>query len=270
MVRLPCVAGQFYEDEPARLLKQVTACLPSVPPKNTKRPAKAILVPHAGLMYSGGVAGEIYATLQWTSTVILLGPNHTGEGKPMSLSKAVSWRTPLGDVEIDRDLAQSLLRHAPELEEDEAAHRFEHSLEVQLPFIQLLSKKTKIVPIALGFSTPLAYKVFGTHLAEAIVASHRKVVVIASSDMTHYEPHERVKEKDRYAIEAILSVNPDELTRRVKEREISMCGYAPAMAMLSYAQERGATQGELLRYQTSGDASGDYASVVGYASILIP
>lgn len=266
-IRLPCVAGHFYEREKRPLLEQVKECLPQSP---TRRSVKAALVPHAGLMYSGKVAGEIYATLEWTRTVVFLGPNHTGEGRPISVSKAERWRTPLGDVEVDQKLVSLLRHHLPELEEDDGAHQFEHSLEVQLPFLQLLSEKTRIVPVCVGFATLETYKKLGTDLAEAASSFPEKVVVIATSDMTHYEPHAHAKEKDQYALQAVLAVDPDELARRVKERKISMCGVAPTVAMLSYARRMGATRGELLRYQTSGDASGEYASVVGYAGVLIP
>jgi len=261
------VSGQFYEENAERLRKQVEGCLPKEPKQ--KREAKALVVPHAGLMYSGKVAGEVYASISWPQTVLFLGPNHTGEGKPVSLSTAAKWRTPLGDVEVDRELVRTLLDHAPELEEDDEAHRFEHSLEVQLPFLQLLSRQTKIVPIVLGFGTPERYKAFGHHLAKAIEVSKKKVIVVASSDMTHYESHQEAMEKDLFAVQAILAVDPEELARRVKERQISMCGVAPTLAMLSYVRKRNGAQGELIRYQTSGDVTGDRSSVVGYAGILI-
>ncbi|MFH1858367.1 MAG: AmmeMemoRadiSam system protein B [Candidatus Omnitrophota bacterium] len=266
-VRLPCVAGQFYEKEPELLARQVTACLPEKPKRKQK--AIAVQVPHAGLMYSGPVAGEVYASIEWPPTVILLGPNHTGEGSPISMTQAEYWRTPLGDVEVDDELASHLQRHAPELVVDETAHRFEHSIEVQLPFLQQLSKKTKIIPIILSWERAELYKQFGRHLAEAVSALQKEVLVIASSDMTHYESHESAKEKDDYAIQAILSLDGDELGQRLRARRISMCGYAPVMAALSYALQRGAGRGELLCYQTSGDATGDYSSVVGYAGIRI-
>ncbi|MBI4436967.1 MAG: AmmeMemoRadiSam system protein B [Candidatus Omnitrophica bacterium] len=266
-VRYPCVSGQFYEEDWKRLREQVKACLPKE--TQQRRDAKGLVVPHAGLVYSGKVAGEVYASISWPKTVVLLGPNHTGEGRPMSLSTAEKWRTPLGDVEVDRELADSLLRQTPELEEDDEAHHFEHSLEVQLPFLQILAPQTKIVPIAVGFGTPEQYKAFGQHLARGIEASQKEVTVIASSDMTHYESHEAATQKDLYAIQSILAVDPDELTRRVDERRISMCGYAPTLAMLSYLRKRNGAKGELLRYQTSGDVTGDRSSVVGYAGILI-
>ena len=266
-VRHPCVSGQFYEENAERLREQVKGCLPKEPKQ--KREAEALVVPHAGLMYSGKVAGEVYASISWPPTVLFLGPNHTGEGKPVSLSTAAKWRTPLGDVEVDRELARILLDHAPELEEDDEAHRLEHSLEVQLPFLQFLSRQTKIVPIAVGFSAPERYKTFGHHLAKATEESQKKVMVIASSDMTHYESHHDAMEKDLYAVQAILAVDPDLLAKRVEERHISMCGVAPTLAMLSYVRRRFRAQGELIRYQTSGDVTGDRSSVVGYAGILI-
>lgn len=268
-VRFPCVAGQFYERDKKRLLDQVTACLPK-DKKGGERSATSVMVPHAGLMYSGVVAGELYALLQWTPTVVLLGPNHTGEGKAISFTEASFWRTPLGDVAVDQAFGETLCRFAPELTRDERAHRYEHSLEVQLPFLQYLSQQTKIVPVSVGLSDFETYRLFGEHLAEAVRASRQKILVVASSDMTHYEPHESAKEKDKEALQAILSLDPDRLSERVRVRQISMCGYAPVVAMLAYARKEGASQGELVRYQTSGDASGDYSSVVGYAAVLIP
>ena len=266
-IRLPCVAGQFYEGERRKLKEQVSSCLPK---KNARRPAKGVMVPHAGLMYSGSVAGDVYAALDWTRTVILLGPNHTGRGRPLSLSKADYWRTPLGDVAVDRELGERLLHDIPELEADDEAHQSEHSLEVQLPFLQCLSDQTRIVPVCLGFSTDETYKRFGLHLADAVLAFREEPVVIATSDMTHYEPHEQAMEKDRYVIDAILAIDADELGRRVRGRRVSMCGVAPVMAMLSYAKTIGLKKGELVQYQTSGDVSGDYSSVVGYAGVFFP
>ena len=266
-IRLPCVAGQFYEEERRKLKEQVSSCLPK---KSAKRSAKGVMVPHAGLMYSGGVAGDVYAALDWTHTVILLGPNHTGRGKPLSLSRADYWRTPLGDVAVDREWGERLLHSIPELEADDEAHEGEHSLEVQLPFLQCLSNKTRIVPVCLGSATDEMYKRFGLHLADAVLAFREEPVVIATSDMTHYEPHEQATEKDRYVIDAILSVDADELSRRVRGQQVSMCGAAPVVAMLSYAKKSGLKKGELVRYQTSGDVSGDYSSVVGYAGVFFP
>ncbi len=265
-VRLPCVAGHFYEGDALRLQKQVDSCIPK---GLTPQTVKACLVPHAGLMYSGKVAGEVYASVQWPEVVILLGPDHHGGGAPFSLSGMSLWRTPLGDVEVDRDLARRLLKKITGLKEDNQPHQFEHSLEVQLPFLQRVSKKTKIVPIILGLATPEQYKRFGVTLAEGVEETGKEVVLVASSDMTHYETRESAKDKDDYALQAILSIDPDELIRRVHEKGISMCGFAPAVAMLSYALKKRAVRGELLRYQTSGEVSGDYRSVVGYAGVLI-
>ncbi len=266
-IRHPCVAGQFYEGDPEALLKQVRAFLPK---KSEPRQAKALLVPHAGLVYSGRVAGEVYASLLWPSTVIFLGTNHTGRGKPFGVSGALRWRTPLGDVRVDREGAQLLLEAIPELEEDDASHRDEHSLEVQLPFLQFFSKESRMIPITIGLEDFSAYQSFGRDLASAVSRLPAPVVVIASSDMTHYEPDDVTKEKDQIAIEAILALDADELLKRVKRHGISMCGFAPVSAMIAYVREIGALRGELVRYETSGDVSGDRSAVVGYAGVRIP
>lgn len=266
-LRRPCVAGQFYEKEVERLRGQVEGCLPKTSP--VREEALGVLVPHAGLMYSGAVAGSLYASIVFPSTFVLLGPNHTGEGVPLSLSMAEGWETPLGRTDVDGDVAEALLKAIPQLKRDETAHQWEHSLEVQLPFIQILGEKTKIVPIILGFESIQTYQKVGEILAEVIRHSSKKILVLASSDMTHYEPHEVVRKKDAEAIESILSLNETELMKRVQERNITMCGYAPAVAMLTCVKRLGATHGRLVKYQTSGESSGDYSTVVGYASIVI-
>ena len=179
------------------------------------------------------------------------------------------WKTPLGEVEIDSELARKILEVSPPLEEDRVAHLEEHSIEVQLPFLQYFKKDVKIVPIVLAHATGTICKEIGKGIAEAIKDLNREVVIMASSDMTHYEPQESANRKDNLAIEAILELNEDELLRRVEEFHITMCGYVPTVSLLSACKELGARQAELVRYQTSGDIIGDYRSVVGYAGIII-
>ncbi|GAJ21344.1 unnamed protein product, partial [marine sediment metagenome] len=199
----------------------------------------------------------------------IMGPNHTGRGRPLSIMTQGAWKTPLGEVEIDSELGKQILATSSHLEEDYVAHQYEHSIEVQLPFLQYFKKDIRFVPIILAYSSGATYKEIGKELAKAIKDLSKEVVIIASSDMTHYEPQESAQRKDNKAIEAILDLNEDELLKRVDELNISMCGYAPAVSLISAAKELGATGAELVKYQTSGDTTGDYSAVVGYAGIII-
>jgi len=198
-----------------------------------------------------------------------MGPNHTGLGKPFSLMTEGVWRMPLGDVEINSELAKRILASSKYLEEDYNAHRFEHSIEVQLPFLQYINNRIKLVPIVLSHAPGTIYKEIGREIAAAVKDLNRQVVIIASSDMTHYETQASALRKDDYAIEAILSLDEDELLRRIEELNITMCGYAPAVCLITAAKLLGAGRAELVRYQSSGDTTGDYSSVVGYAGIII-
>ena len=207
--------------------------------------------------------------IKFKDTFIIMGPNHTGMGKPCSIMTEGVWKTPLGEVEIDSELGKRILATSSYLQEDYAAHQYEHSIEVQIPFLQYFKPDIRIVPIILAYSSGATYKEIGKELAKAVKESNKEVVIIASSDMTHYEPQESAQRKDSKAIEAILDLNEDELLRRIDEFNISMCGYAPTVSLISAAKELGATGAELVRYQTSGDTSGDYSAVVGYAGIII-
>lgn len=266
MVRNPVVAGQFYPGKPSSLEAQIKGFIDE---GAAKEEAIGLVSPHAGYIYSGPVAGAVISRVEFKDTFIIMGPNHTGKGKPLSIMSEGTWRTPLGDVEIDSELGKEILSTSIHLEEDHVAHLYEHSIEVQIPFLQYFKRDIKIVPIVLAYSSGDTYKEIGGEIARAIKSLGRGVVIMASSDMTHYEPHQSARRKDNLAIEAILELNEDELLRRVNEFGISMCGYAPTMALISAARELGARQAELVRYQTSGDTSGDYSGVVGYAGIVI-
>jgi AmmeMemoRadiSam system protein B/AmmeMemoRadiSam system protein A len=266
MIRQPVVAGQFYPDSPPQLKEMIQGM---VDEKAEKEEVIGLVSPHAGYIYSGPVAGATISRIKFKDTFIIIGPNHTGMGRPLSIMTEGVWKTPLGKVEIDSELAKQILAASSYLEEDSAAHQYEHSIEVQLPFLQYFKKDFKLVPIILSFSTGATYREIGREMAKAIKALNRQVVIIASSDMTHYEPQESAQWKDNQAIEAILDLDEDELLRRVDELRISMCGYAPAVSLISAAKELGAKRAELVRYQTSGDTTGNYTSVVGYAGIII-
>ena len=266
MIREPAVAGQFYPESSTQLEAMIGTMLDK---KAEKEDVIGLLSPHAGYIYSGPVAGAAISKIKFRDTFIILGPNHTGKGKPLSIMTRGAWKTPLGEVQIDSELGGRLLATSSYLQEDSGAHQHEHSIEVQIPFLQYFKNDIEIVPIALAYSTGEIYKQIGKEIANAIKDSNKGVVIIASSDMTHHESQESARRKDTQAIEAILDLNEDELLKRVGELNISMCGYAPAISLISAAKELGATQAELVKYQTSGDTTGDYSSVVGYAGIII-
>jgi hypothetical protein len=228
-----------------------------------------LVSPHAGYMYSGPVAGALVSRIKFKDTFIIIGPNHTGRGKAFSIMTEGVWQTPLGNVEIDSELAKRILGSSRYLKEDEVAHLDEHSIEVQLPFLQYFRPDVKFVPIVLSFGTGDIYQEIGRDIARAVKDLKREVVIMTSSDMTHYESQESAHWKDTQAIEAIVELNEDELLSRVQGLNITMCGYGPAVSLISAAKELGATRAELVKYQTSGDTTGDYSSVVGYAGIIL-
>jgi AmmeMemoRadiSam system protein B len=266
MIRNAVVAGQFYPASASELKAMIETI---VDEKAEKEEVIGLISPHAGYIYSGPVAGAVISKIKLKDTFIIMGPNHTGSGKPLSIMTEGKWKTPLGEVEIDSELGKKLLSSSDYLEEDKIAHLYEHSIEVQLPFLQYFKSDFKLVPIVLSFASGAIYEEIGREIAKAVKELGKKVVIIASSDMTHYEPEESAQEKDNQAIEAILDLNEDELLRRVEELNISMCGYAPAVSLIVAAKELGATEAKLVKYQTSGDVTGDYSSVVGYAGIII-
>jgi AmmeMemoRadiSam system protein B len=220
-------------------------------------------------MYSGHVAGALYSTLELPSRYIILCPNHTGMGAPLAIMSKGAWQTPLGDAKIDSDLAQSLRSKFPLLSEDELAHLREHALEVQLPFLQALKKDFTFVPIAVGTSRLDVVQALGKVMADAIAESGESVLLIASSDMNHYESDDITRVKDRKAIDRVLALDAVGLHETVQREQISMCGYAPTVAMLTASRRLGATRAELVKYATSGDVSGERDQVVGYAGMAI-
>ena len=268
MIRQPVVAGQFYPDSPSQLKEMIRGM---VDEKAEKEEVIGLISPHAGYIYSGPVAGATISRIKFKDTFIIIGFNHRGRGKQFSIMTEGVWKTPLGKVEIDSQLAKQILTSSSYLQEDDAAFNYdEHCIEVQLPFLQYFKADIKIVPIVVApYASGAVYKEIGKELAKAIKDLNKGVVIIASSDMTHYEPQESAQWKDTQAIEAILDLDEDELLRRVDELRISMCGYAPAVSLISAAKELGAKRAELVRYQTSGDITGDYSSVVGYAGIIL-
>ena len=266
MKRPAAVAGSFYPARPEALTRELAGYLRST---GEKRSAVGCVVPHAGIMYSGHVAGAVYGQLQLPTHFIILCPNHTGQGVALAIMTEGSWETPLGDATIDSGLARALKQACARLEEDIEAHRFEHSLEVQLPFLQQLLAEFRFVPIAIGVGRYPPLEELGHAVAAVVAKTGEPVLVVASSDMNHYESDECTRRKDRKAIDCILALDPKGLFDTVQREQISMCGYGPTVAMLTAAKDLGAREAELIRYATSGDVTGDRSAVVGYAGIIV-
>ena len=267
MIRTPAVAGRFYPDDPADLDEMVAGFLPSPPPEQAGR-VIALMAPHAGLVYSGRVAGATFGSVDVPARVILLGPNHTGLGAALSLWDGGAWEMPGGAAEVDADLCSSLRRRCPRLSADRAAHLHEHCLEVQLPFLQARREGIRIAPIVVGTSRLEDLRDLGRGMAESIRESREPVLIVVSSDMTHYEPAAVAAAKDRIALERMERLDAEGLHRVVREEGISMCGFAPAVAGLVAARELGARSGKVVLYSHSGEVSGDSNSVVGYAGMV--
>ena len=266
MIRNPVVAGQFYPSSASELRAMIQSMVDET---REKEEVIGLLVPHAGYPYSGQVVGATVSRIKFKNTFIIMGPSHTGMGKPFSIMTEGTWKTPLGEVEIDSELAEQIKENSRHLEADYLAHMQEHSVEVQIPFLQYFQPDIRIVPIILAHTAGGVYREIGNAISTAIKDLKRDAIIIASGDMTHYESQESAQRKDRQGIEAILDLDGDELVRRVDELRISMCALAPAATLISAAKELGATGAELVQYRTSGDTTGDYSSVVGYAGIII-
>ncbi|MFC1587454.1 AmmeMemoRadiSam system protein B [Planctomycetota bacterium] len=258
------VAGKFYTDDPKSLRRQVGEWLRH---EGSQQPARAAVSPHAGYMFSGATAGKTLGSVKIPGQVILLGPNHTGRGKELSLYPDGEWETPLGKVLVCPSLNKLLLKHCPCLETDTRAHEYEHSLEVQLPFLQVLNPEVQICAVAIWTASMELLNAFGQGLARAIAEFGKDVFILASSDMTHFEAAAAAEKKDRLAIDKILAVDAAGLARTVSENNISMCGWAPTVAMLAALDDSACP--ELVHYTNSGETIGDTDSVVGYAGIII-
>jgi hypothetical protein len=265
-VRQPAVAGSFYDARRENLERDVRRLVPPLP---EPEPAIGAIVPHAGYMYSGPVAGAVYGRMCLPSVAVILCPNHTGRGAGAALDPSESWRTPVGDVPLARRLADRLLEAAPSLERDAEAHRREHSLEVQLPFLRLLRPDVELVPICLGEpSLPLCREV-GEAVARIALEEEERPILLASSDMNHYESRQVGRVKDDLALARIETLDAEGLFQTVVTKSISMCGFLPATALLFAARALGARRAEVVARRDSGDETGDESSVVGYAGVVI-
>lgn len=266
MLRSPVVAGQFYPGTKETLLKTVGSLVPAT---TGERRAIALMSPHAGYIYSGGVAGHTFSDVKIPDKVIVLGPNHHGRGHMAAVYASGIWETPLGMTEISTELASLILDECPMTADDSVAHIPEHSLEVQLPFLQYLAPQASIVPVCIGHMTLDSLLELGDGIARAITKSGGMPLIVASTDMTHYESGKIARKKDFLALEKVLALDPAGLYEVVRENRISMCGVLPTVVMLRAAVELGAEKAELVSYSNSGDVTGDQSEVVGYAGVRI-
>lgn len=266
MLRSAVVAGQFYPGQKQSLFQTIDSLISSTA---TEKPAIALMSPHAGYIYSGGVAGQTFSEVKIPDDVIILGPNHHGRGHMAAVFASGAWETPLGQTKISADLAKRILSECPMTAEDLVAHRYEHSLEVQLPFLQFRAPHSSIVPICISHMPLETLLQLGDGLARAILSSRGKPLIVASTDMTHYESGNVARKKDCLALEKVLALDPEGLYEVVQEHQISMCGVMPTVVMLQAALALGAENAELIAYSNSGDVTGDQSEVVGYAGVRI-
>lgn len=266
--RAPAVAGMFYPDDPVVLRTIIQKFLQPEKKQETIHPT-LIILPHAGYKYSGHVAGATLARTELGKRFLVLGPNHTGRGHPLSMNMEGTWRTPLGEASIDADLARTLKNACPQLMDDAMAHLQEHSLEVEIPFLQERVPEMSFVPICLGYVPFEVCQELGSAIAAVLRQEKIPVQIVASTDFNHYENQEITEQKDQWAIDCILARDPQGLYRTIREKQISMCGIIPTTVALVAANELGATKAELVRHATSGDVTGEYGAVVGYGGLLI-
>lgn len=269
MLRLPAVSGRFYPGNPVELASTVRRMsAPRNSAASERISATACLVPHAGYMYSGAVAGEVFGRIALPKKILILGVRHFPRGESVAILSSGAWRTPLGDAPIDADLAMALRDACPLLREDAVAHSQEHSLEVQIPFLQVLAPGFSFVPMALGTVRFEDLVRVGEGVARVLMAMQEHVLLLATSDLNHYEDDAPTRVKDAKAVEKLLKLDARGLFDVCRTEKISMCGLGPAVATITALRAMGVTGGKLVRYATSADVSGDTSSVVGYAGIV--
>lgn len=267
MIRHPAVAGQFYPADPRELSALVHRYTNGTKGQERLK-ARACLVPHAGYIYSGPVAGAVFSRIVIPNKILILGVRHYPRGESLAILSEGKWRTPLGDVPIDEELAARLRKACPALREDTVAHSREHSLEVELPFLQERNPEFAFVPVALGTIRYEELVKVGEGVARVLTESKEDILIVTSSDMNHYEDEETTRWKDQKAIDRMLQLDAKGLYEVCREQEISMCGLGPAVAMLTALQILGVKCAEVVRYATSGETSGDRSAVVGYAGMI--
>ena len=266
MDRLPIASGSFYpgnKEELAGVLKALMADSPE------KQRVLGAISPHAGYVYSGGVMGSVFSRIEVPDTVVILAPNHTGSGAPYSIWPEGRWITPLGETPTDEELVNEILNSCELIEKNESAHTNEHSAEVILPFLQYGNPQVKIVVIVVGSNDFEDLSKIGKSIGDVLKTIRPGALVVASSDMTHYESQQSASKKDKSAIAEIVALREEGLHRVVQELGVTMCGVSPAISMLVCSKQRAATKAELIRYETSGDVTGDYDHVVGYAGVIV-
>jgi MEMO1 family protein len=267
MLRLPAVAGRFYPSDAAELTALIHKYT-GTDPGHAPTAARACLVPHAGYVYSGHVTGAVLARVALPRKIIILGVRHYPRGEPAAILSSGAWRTPLGDARIDEEIAEALKKACPLLREDSVAHSAEHSLEVQLPFLQALARDFTFVPVALGTVQFESLVSVGEAIARVLAASQENVLLLTTSDLNHYQDDATTRIKDRKAIEQLLALEARGLYDTCRNEEISMCGLGPAVAMITALKVLGVKKTELVKYATSADVSGDRDAVVGYAGMI--
>jgi len=266
MQRQPAVAGQFYPGSEGKLRAALSRLIPE---NASPKPVRGVISPHAGYVYSGSIAGRLFSCVTIPDTVLIIGPNHHGTGAAAALYPDGEWLTPLGVTAINSRLNSLLLQHGPYLKSDSIAHQHEHSLEVQLPFIQYLRPDVTISAICIGHGDYLPLRDIGKGIAAAISEYGGEVLIVASSDMTHYESADSARRKDHQALERVLALDGKGLLEICHSRGITMCGVVPATVMIEAALQLGALQAEMVAYGTSGDVTGDNQQVVGYAAVTV-
>ncbi len=268
MLRSPCVAGRFYPGNTSELEAMLKGYLEGGSPATVER-AVAAIVPHAGYIYSGAVAGAVFSSIEVPDDIVLIGPNHTGCGAKVSMMDKGTWEMPFGEMEINIGLAAALIKESALFTPDTEAHISEHSLEVELPFIHYRNADASFVPITVMRADYRECAALGAAIARGIKAYGKEVLIVVSSDMNHYESDSTTREKDNRAIEPLLALNAAELLKRTGDEGISMCGVLPTAIAIEAAKGLGATKTRLVKYATSGEVSGDFDQVVGYAGIII-
>ncbi len=277
MIRKPAVAGVFYESNPESLKKRIEWCFKhelgpgKIPTMGNKREIKGVMAPHAGYLYSGPIAAHSYYKIVedgFPETFVILCPNHTGLGSGISTMLDGEWETPLGNVEIDTAFAEEMIKDAGIIDSDPASHIREHSCEVHLPFLQYFSDDFKIVPVTMWIQDLETSYDIGNSIKKTAEVLGTDVGIIASSDMTHYQPQNIASENDKYVLDAIEAMNEKLMMKRVLDLNVTMCGYGPVASTIIASKGLGAQNAEVLKYATSGDLTGDYSAVVGYASAM--
>jgi AmmeMemoRadiSam system protein B len=277
-VRQASQAGRFYASNSGLLRKEIENCFthrlgPGQLPEISKGPRNIVglVCPHAGYVYSGPIAAHAYSSLATDGKpdiIVILGPNHTGQGSILALMEDGIWRTPLGDVQINRETAHQILRNSNIIDSDELAHRYEHSIEVQIPFLQFIyNSDFELVPISFSIQDLESCQEVGQSIANALEG--KNALILTSTDLTHYEPHEIAERKDKKALATLKKLNEREFYSTIETNHITACGYGPVVALITASKLLGATKSQVLCYQTSGDVTGDYSSVVGYASVAV-